>query len=104
MFKELNLDISEQIATCQRLGEQAAIEPFIERCRYVGFIIQVPNGELERYKKSDEAISNFKQVIDRRIDDQDFTDLYIHPASSELDPYGVPRVVFDPKGRVLVTW
>lgn len=98
------MDIFKQIAACQRLGEQAAIEPFIERCRYVGFIIQVPNGELELYRESHEAISNFKQVIERRIADQDFTDLYIHPASSELDPFGVPRVVFDPKGRVLVAW
>lgn len=98
------MDISEQIAACQRLGEQAAIEPFIERCRYVGFIIQVPNGELELYRDSDDAVSNFKQVIERRIVDQDFTDLYIHPASNELDPFGVPRVVFDPKGRVLMAW
>lgn len=98
------MDIFEQIAACQRLGEQAAIEPFIERCRYVGFIIEVPNGQLQLYRESDEAISNFKQVIERRIADQDFTDLYIHPASSELDASGVPRVVFHPEGRVLMNW
>lgn len=92
------------MAACRRLGEQALIEPFIEQCRYVGFIIRVPDGELERYWAMTKAISIFKQVIERRIEDKDFAELYIHPASSELDPRGVPRVVFDPQDRVVVIW
>lgn len=104
MFKAFNLDISEQMAACRRLAEQASIEPFIEQCRYVGFIIRVPDGELERYWRVTKAISTFKQVIERRIEAKDFTDLYIHPASSELEPCGVPRVVFDPQERVVVIW
>ena len=104
MLKALNLDTSEQIAACRRLGEQALIEPFIEQCRYVGFIIQVPSDVLGRYRTSDIALSTFKKVIESRIENKDFTDQYIHPAFSELNPRGVPRVVFDPQECVVVIW
>lgn len=95
---------SEAVFTCQLLGRLSSIEPVLENCSYIGFIIQLHSFEFERYRKLNEAVAAFVHVIEMRIDEQDFTSLYIHPASSELNASGVPRVVFDPRGRVLHTW
>lgn len=89
---------------CQILAERASIEPVLEGCFYLGFIIQLEDFEFEKYLRLHDAISIFVKVVERRIGAREFTCLYIHPASSELDSTGAPRVVFDPRGRVLYNW
>ena len=92
------------IHACQLLAEHASIEPVLEGCAYIGFIVQLQGSELDKYLKLREAVSNFERSIDKRIAVQDFSCIYIHPASSELDSAGAPRVVFDLRGRVIYTW
>ena len=41
-------------------GEQALVEPFIEECRYIGFVIQVPDCKLERYRTSEHKLLTLK--------------------------------------------
>jgi len=95
---------SQQIEEGRSLGENASIEPLIERCRYSGFIIQVHGYRFDKLGESAQARAVFKLAVDRRIQEQDFSGLIIHPASSELDPTSGPRVVFDSRGRVLMSW
>jgi hypothetical protein len=89
---------------CQLLAERASIEPVLEGCSYLGFIVQLQDFEFEKYLRLHEAISIFVKTVERRIEARDFACLYIHPASSELDSTSAPRVVFDPRGRVLYNW
>ena len=89
---------------CQILAERASIEPVLEGCSYLGFVVQLQDFEFEKYLRLHEEISIFVRTVERRIDARDFAFLYIHPASSELDSTGAPRVVFDPRGRVLYNW
>ena len=89
---------------CQLLAEHASIEPVLEGCAYIGFIVQLQDCDLEKYLKLDEAVLAFVHTVEKRIDSQDFTYLYIHPASSELDSAEVPRVVFNARGRVVYNW
>ena len=95
---------SEKILACRLLAELASIEPVLEGCSYIGFIVQFQTFELEKYLKIRPAVLALVEVIERRIKAQDFQCLYIHPASSELDTGGVPRVAFDPRGRVIYNW
>ena len=95
---------SQQIEHGRSLGERASIEPLIQRCRYWGFIIQVHGYRFDELGESAEARDAFMLAIDLRIQEQDFSGLIIHPASSELDPTSGPRVVFDSRGRVLMSW
>jgi hypothetical protein len=89
---------------CQILAERASIEPVLEGCSYLGFIVQLQDFEFEKYLRLHEAISIFVRTVERRIDAREFAFLYIHPASSEIDSTGAPRVVFDPRGRVVYNW
>ena len=96
--------ISDATGVCQLLAEQASIEPVLEGCAYIGFVIQLHDAQFETYLKVRQAVSAFVRIIEKRIKAQDFIYLYIHPASSELDSVGAPRVVFDAQGRVLYNW
>lgn len=95
---------SDAIKSCRLLAEYASIEPILEGCSYIGFIVQLQTFEFEKYLKIRPAVLALVESIEKRIEAQDFQCLYVHPASSELDPAGVPRVVFDPRGRVLYNW
>jgi hypothetical protein len=95
---------SDATHACQLLAEHASIEPVLEGCAYVGFIVQLQDFEFEKHLKLREAVSAFVRIIEKRIEAQDFTNLYIHPASSELDSTGAPRVVFDAGGCVIYKW
>ena len=101
IFKSLE---SQQIEYGRNLAEHASIEPLIERCRYSGFIIQVHGYRFDEFCESDRAREAFMLAVDHRIRRQDFTDLVIHPASSDLNQDLGPRVVFDSRGRVLMSW
>lgn len=96
--------LSHATRACQSLAKQASLEPLLEGCAYIGFIIQLDDFQFEKYLKLHEAISAFVRVIEKRIEARDFTYLYIHPASSELDSAGAPRVVFNARGRVIYNW
>lgn len=99
-----NTTVSDATRVCQLLAEHASIEPVLEGCTYIGFIVQLKDAQLEKYLKLRQAVSAFVRVVEKRIEAQDFACLYIHPASSELDCVGAPRVVFDARGRVLYNW
>lgn len=95
---------ADAIRASQILAVNASIEPLLEGCSYIGFIVQLQDAELERYLKLKEAVAAFVDIVEKRIDARDFAWLYIHPASSELDSTNVPKVVFDARGRVLYNW
>jgi len=95
---------SDAVDACQLLAECASIEPVLEGCAYIGFIVQLHDFEFERYLPLREAVSRFVYIIEKRIDAQDFSCLYIYPASSKLDTTGKPRVVFNARGRVVYKW
>jgi len=95
---------ADAVRASQILALSASIEPLLEGCSYIGFIIQLQDAELERYLKRKEAVAAFVDIVEKRIDARDFARLYIHPASSELDSTTAPRVVFDAGGRVLYNW
>jgi len=95
---------SKHIEKCRALGEEASIEPLFDRCSYCGFIVEVHAFLFEELCKSPRARQAFILAVDRRIREQDFSDIFIDPASSELDPDLGPRVVFDSRGRVLMSW
>lgn len=99
-----NTALSDATRTCQLAAAQASLEPVLESCAYVGFIVQLQDFRFEKYVKLHEAVSAFVRVIEKRIENRDFTCLYIHPASSELDSAGAPRVVFNAQGRLLYKW
>ncbi|MFC5477061.1 hypothetical protein [Massilia suwonensis] len=99
-----NTTVSDATRVCQLLAEHASIEPVLEGCTYIGFIIQLQNAQFEKYLKVRQAVSAFMRIIEKRIKANDFTCLYIHPASSELDSAGAPRVAFDARGRVIYNW
>jgi hypothetical protein len=99
-----NTTLSDATRVCQLLAEHASIEPVLEGCSYIGFIVQLQDAQLEKYLKLRQAVSAFMRIVEQRIEAKDFTCLYIHPASSELDSAGAPRVVFDARGRVLYNW
>src|SRR5690349_17986497 len=96
--------ISDATRACQMLAVSASIEPVLEGCSYIGFIVQLQDSEFERYLKLKEAVAAFIDIVEKRIEARDFSGLYIHPVSSELDSTGVPRVVFDPRSRVIYNW
>ena len=96
--------LCKAVPACLQLAEKASIEPVLEGCSYIGFVVQLQDFELEKYLELHEAVSAFVRRIERRIEAQDFSCLYIHPASSELNSTRAPRVVFDPRGRVLYNW
>lgn len=96
--------ISDATRVCQLLAKHASIEPLLEGCAYIGFVIQLHDAQFETYLKVRQAVSAFVHIIEKRIKAKDFSNLYIHPASSELNSVGAPRVVFDAQGRVLYSW
>ena len=99
-----NTTLSDSTRTCQLLAEHASIEPVLEGCTYIGFIVQLQDTQFETYLKLRQAVSAFVRIIEKRIKAQNFSCLYIHPASSELNSAGAVRVVFDARGRVLYNW
>ena len=94
MYAMFYTALSHATRTCQSLAEQASLEPLLEGCAYIGFIVKLDDSQFEKYLKLHKAVSAFVRVIEKRIEAQDFTNLYVHPASSELDSAGAPRVVF----------
>lgn len=95
---------SRQAEECRLLAESAAIEPLLESCHYCGFIVEVHGFHFEQLCRYPNAREAFMRTVDRRIQEQDFSFTYIHPASSELDSSHAPRVVFDSRGKVLMSW
>lgn len=104
MFDIFKTRESQQIESGRNLGEYASIEPLIQRCRYSGFIIQVHGYRFDELAESIRARDAFMLAIDQRIQNQDFTDFIIHQTSSEPDYPNAPRVVFDTRGKVLMSW
>ena len=104
MCAKFDTTLSHATRTCQSLAEQASLEPLLEGCAYIGFIVQLNDFQFEKYLKLHEAVSVFVRVIEKRIKAQDFAQLYIHPASCELDSARAPRVVFNARGRVIYNW
>lgn len=95
---------SRQAEKCRLLAESASIEPLLESCHYCGFIVEVHGYQFEQFCQCPIAREAFMLTVDRRIREQDFSFVYIHPASSELDSANAPRVVFDARGKVLMSW
>lgn len=99
-----NTTVSDATRVCQILAEHASIEPVLEGVTYIGFIVQLPDAQLEKFLEIRQAVWAFIRIIERRIEAKDFTLIYIHPTSSELDSTGAPRVVFEARGRVIYSW
>ena len=104
MFETFRLKSWSTIFSCQTIARHASIEPLIEGCNCSGFVVQLHEFEFEKYQRVCRGISAFVTVIEERIAARDFENLFIHPASSELDWTNAPRVVFNPGGRVLLVW
>ena len=104
MFNIFKASESQQVEKCEHLGKGALIEPLIENCHYCGFIVEVHGYQFEEFCRCQGAREAFMRIVDRRIREQDFSFIYIHPASSELDSSHTPRVVFDSRGKVLMSW
>lgn len=104
MCKLSDFYASKHVMQCQRLAESASIEPLVERSAYVGFIVQLHESGFEMFFKDLNALAAFEQVIERRIDEHDFSQLYVHSASRELLSDKGPRVVFDLDTSVIYHW
>lgn len=104
MRKLFSFLTSRQIARCRRIAESASIEPLIEKCAYVGFSVQLHDSEFKTYLGRPEALTAFEQVIERRINEKDFSELYIHPVSNVLASDEGPRVVFNLDSSVIYHW
>lgn len=104
MLNIFKRDESLEIELCRNLGERASIEALLEGDSFYGFIIEIHGYLFDDFCSSPNAKVAFVQIIDRRIKEHDFSNLYIHPASTEIDSDQAPRVVFNTRGRVLTSW